>query len=274
LRSMASSQFPQGTFQRPDMGRALSQSERAPTVQMLSRIPRGPSLLQNVVSRSNAAPSVPLPGILAERPTSVARSRPLSIQPQPSQTMVTPPRMRRSSGRYSHSMTGSPPGPSFLGSGNPARFNNIVLPLNDSVSQLASLSHSNHTLSPYARSHEHIAVRSFPYLSRSNSVAGTNYGFAHSVAIVPTTVGNLPNSNGYTHVLESGKTKATRKRLFRLREEDPQRDGEPTVPREQTLTSADRFDEAGCTPLYENRLASPRPVLASRGSYGFPTAGL
>ncbi|WVQ79249.1 mitochondrial distribution and morphology protein 34 [Cryptococcus sp. DSM 104549] len=45
----------------------------------------------------------------------------------------------------------------------------ITLPLNNSVSQLATLSHSAHTLSPYARGHEHIAVRSFPYLGRGGA---------------------------------------------------------------------------------------------------------
>lgn len=50
----------------------------------------------------------------------------------------------------------------------------IMLPLNNSVSQLATLSHSNHTLSPYARGHEHIAVRSFPHLGKTGLAAHAN----------------------------------------------------------------------------------------------------
>lgn len=71
----------------------------------------------------------------------------------------------------------------------------ITLPLNNSVSQLATLSLSANTLSPYARGHEHIAVRSFPHLGRGGSAPG--------------------------HLREDGtsstpEVKARRKRIFRL----------------------------------------------------------
>lgn len=48
-----------------------------------------------------------------------------------------------------------------------SRRGGIMVPLNNSVSQLATLSLSANTLSPYARAHEHIAVRSFPHLGRA-----------------------------------------------------------------------------------------------------------
>ena len=75
----------------------------------------------------------------------------------------------------------------------------ITLPLNNSVSQLAALSYSAHTLSPYARGHEHIAVRSFPYLGKSG--AGT--GSSGRASLASSSVGE-------------GDIKAKRKRIFRI----------------------------------------------------------
>ena len=49
-------------------------------------------------------------------------------------------------------------------------------PLNNSVSQLATLSHSAQTLSPYARAHEHVAVRSFPHGLHQPGMAGPSSG--------------------------------------------------------------------------------------------------
>lgn len=75
----------------------------------------------------------------------------------------------------------------------------ITLPLNNSVSQLAALSYSAHTLSPYARGHEHIAVRSFPYLGKNG--AGT--GSSGRASLASSSVGE-------------GDIKAKRKRIFRI----------------------------------------------------------
>lgn len=77
-----------------------------------------------------------------------------------------------------------------------SRPSGITLQINNSVSQLATLSLSANTLSPYARAHEHIAVRSFPYLGRNTptSAPGSTTG-------PPAADGNV---------------KAHRKRIFRL----------------------------------------------------------
>jgi distribution and morphology protein 34 len=98
------------------------------------------------------------------------------------------------------SVTGTSPGKSFpprnilsgMGMG-------ITLPLNNSVSQLATLSHSNHTLSPYARGHEHIAVRSFPHLGKTPS----------------SSMGAQSRSTSGEGII-NGNLKARRKRIYRL----------------------------------------------------------
>ncbi|WVR08130.1 mitochondrial distribution and morphology protein 34 [Kwoniella sp. DSM 27419] len=96
------------------------------------------------------------------------------------------------------SITGTSPGsfpPRNIGPGG------ITLPLNNSVSQLATLSHSAHTLSPYARGHEHIAVRSFPHLGKATgSIAG----------------GGPAISRPGSAIGDGGVVKAKRKRIYNL----------------------------------------------------------
>jgi hypothetical protein len=95
------------------------------------------------------------------------------------------------------SITSTSPGsfpPRHIGPGG------ITLPLNNSVSQLATLSHSAHTLSPYARAHEHIAVRSFPHLGKSHS--GSSAGNSSVV--------------GGAGDVGKGNVKARRKRIYQL----------------------------------------------------------
>jgi distribution and morphology protein 34 len=119
-----------------------------------------------------------------------------SISSKPSSPMSIGPKSPQSHRRIP-SITGTSPGTSF-----PPRFTGpggITLPLNNSVSQLATLSHSAHTLSPYARGHEHIAVRSFPHLGKS----GTGSSSTTSIST------NLEAVN-------SGQIKARRKRIFHL----------------------------------------------------------
>ncbi|WWC95756.1 mitochondrial distribution and morphology protein 34 [Kwoniella sp. B9012] len=105
-------------------------------------------------------------------PTStLPSSKPLSITSKHPTTRQRGP---------SVSLSGTSPGngsfpPRNIGPGG------ITLPLNNSVSQLATLSHSAHTLSPYARGHEHIAVRSFPHLGRSNTGLGMGMGMVSSM---------------------------------------------------------------------------------------------
>ncbi|OCF42009.1 hypothetical protein I317_04201 [Kwoniella heveanensis CBS 569] len=107
------------------------------------------------------------------------------------------------------SITGTSPGngnsfpPRHIGPGG------ITLPLNNSVSQLATLSHSAHTLSPYARGHEHIAVRSFPHLGK----AGINPGLG---GLGGTGFGGLNNSRPGSAIGDAGVLKAKRKRIYKL----------------------------------------------------------
>lgn len=113
----------------------------------------------------------------------------------------------------------------------------ITLPLNNSVSQLATLSLSANTLSPYARAHEHIAVRSFPYLGR-------------------TPTGSAPGSaNGAITPVDNSNVKARRKRIFRLGSNN---DREPSLsPESDQRTPPLDWDD-------ETRLASSSSEGASR----------
>lgn len=90
----------------------------------------------------------------------------------------------------------------------------ITLPLNNSVSQLATLSHSNHTLSPYARGHEHIAVRSFPHPGRI-----ATSGVLGSSAMTPAAWSGM-GASGAAPGDDGQKMRAKRKRLFRLGSKD------------------------------------------------------
>ncbi|WWC73754.1 mitochondrial distribution and morphology protein 34 [Kwoniella pini CBS 10737] len=148
-------------------------------------------------SRSNTLSTNPTSSI----PSS--KSKPVTINQGPKPLI----RNRNSS------ISGTSPGTSFpprnIGPGG------ITLPLNNSVSQLATLSHSAHTLSPYARGHEHIAVRSFPYLGRSNtSLTSSTMGMGigsngFNLSRGGNNLINRPGSN-------EGIIKARRKRIHRL----------------------------------------------------------
>jgi distribution and morphology protein 34 len=112
-------------------------------------------------SLSRSAASFPLPDSPPRR----------AVSHEPKPRSAVPPRLRERA-------------PSLSGP-------RITLPLNNSVSQLATLSLSANTLSPYARAHEHIAVRSFPHLGRG-----------------------VPSATA-EDALE-GNVKARRKRIFRV----------------------------------------------------------
>lgn len=134
----------------------------------------------------------------------------------------------------------------------------ITVPLNNSVSQLATLSLSANTLSPYARAHEHIAVRSFPHLGR--------------------TLGPGSGAAGVEEALESN-VKGRRKRIFRvtasapvsrrasLGEEVPEADADDTPPLEFASSSSGSGT---------GRLRAPLSLSAKSGSvrsaqaYPFP----
>ncbi|BEJ16526.1 hypothetical protein CspHIS471_0511310 [Cutaneotrichosporon sp. HIS471] len=113
-------------------------------------------------SLSRSAASFPLPDTPPRR----------TVSHEPKPRSAVPPRLRERA-------------PSLSGP-------RITLPLNNSVSQLATLSLSANTLSPYARAHEHIAVRSFPHLGRS------------------TPVEDMEGNGGH------GPVKGRRKRIFRV----------------------------------------------------------
>lgn len=94
----------------------------------------------------------------------------------------------------------------------------FTLPLNNSVSQLATLSHSNQTLSPYARGHEHIAVRSFPHLGRTGTGGVHSPYQSYSGAINSgSEFGSTGNGFGQSEDGGGGmRMKAVRKRIYRL----------------------------------------------------------
>ena len=134
----------------------------------------------------------PIPAL--DIPTSLRRpSSPASVRSQPSRStdmthsVSTPPqldsdddagiripRSRRPSFSSFHTIdkfyTGSPPD-SFTSDHDPK----IVLKptVNNSVSRLSTLSHSNHTLSPYTRTLEHFTVRSVPPRESTSSGSGS-----------------------------------------------------------------------------------------------------
>lgn len=97
-----------------------------------------------------------------------ASSFPLPDSPPARRTVSHEPKRRAAT-----TLSAAPPvsggrerAPSFASMNAGLPKSGITLPLNNSVSQLATLSLSANTLSPYARAHEHIAVRSFPHLGR------------------------------------------------------------------------------------------------------------
>jgi distribution and morphology protein 34 len=183
----------------------------------------------------------------------------------------------------SMSVTGTSPGKSF-----PPRnvgLAGITLPLNNSVSQLATLSHSNHTLSPYARGHEHIAVRSFPHLGKATPSIGAQSRASSGD-------GNANRAN----------VKAKRKRIYRLgKNKDAEAatplspDLDDTPPRYQSDLGAGAYDASVAADQFRRmsfgstdrnweqpsltgiaqRVMRPNMARspASRTSYGFPDIG-
>ena len=213
-------------------------------------------------------------------PTSQLSSRPVSIDSKANTSLLSPrPR--------APSLTGTSPGKSFpprhIGPGG------ITMPLNNSVSHLATLSHSAHTLSPYARGHEHIAVRSFPHLGKTGLSAGSSSSASLS-AIAE-----------YAH----GPVKARRKRIFHInKKDDLEGNSSPLSPDiddvvhhreyQHTGRDGDSTPSPGISGSPSSALGSRRPISltagaqrvmgetaarpnygrapASRTSYGFPTS--
>lgn len=270
FRGMAGSPSTLATAPRPDLSGSHSRSESVPPPTALTRTARGQSAMHNVVTRSSAAS---VHGAqTAERSNNTPRQRPKSMQAYPLHRIVTPSKTRQPSGRHQASLSGSPPGANQLGMMNAARYNNIVLPLNDSVSQLASLSHSNHTLSPYARSHEHIAVRSFPYLSRANSLVGTQQTNPNPASLSMTQAA-LGHGSSHMPTFENSKVKAKRKRLFRIGGNTANDVSTPELAGTSHTTNA-----GGVSPDKDSAVldlsggrAPRRPAWETRRSYGFPS---
>jgi distribution and morphology protein 34 len=210
-------------------------------------------------------------------------SRPVSMAAYPGAKTAATPRSRRLSATFQPFQSGSPPYPS---TSYPPKHNAIVLPLNDSVSQLATLSHSNHTLSPYARTNEHVAVRSFPRLSRVNtSSVGPGTPLAGPAQLA------APNGP------DSRLVRAKRKRMFKLggrnknaaAENAPEEDvflDDPVAqePSRRSSASSDPHVHpqslgqaamrlAKSSTAGKTSVARTRPSLSARNSYGFPARG-
>lgn len=287
--------------------RRHSRAESVPVHPSARNQSRQPSRLNNVVS-AVAAPSrrntgssslVSPPSSYVNAPPNNTRgsnSRPVSMAgyPPPAGPFnPTPARPRRSSVTFNQNqLSASPPSRFFLPP-TTTRSKSIVLPLNDSVSQLATLSHSNHTLSPYARNHEHIAIRSFPHmLSRGNSVYGNvpslSLGQQSSVSQSSSLVPPSFVSQQASTQPDFARYKAKRKRVFNLgggksNHEDEASSANATPPdlsppppyppsslhpSDNTTPYATRSDAKQRYPSSRN---SSRPLLAHRQSYGFPT---
>ncbi|KAK8849635.1 mitochondrial distribution and morphology protein 34 [Kwoniella newhampshirensis] len=157
--------------------------------------------LSNTAASSSAARTSGSSWETSDRPSRSATLSTLASSQLPSSKPMSITSKAQVAKIRNPSISGTSPGTSFpprtMGPGG------ITLPMNNSVSQLATLSHSAHTLSPYARGHEHIAVRSFPYLGK-----GTGGG-------------STPSSHPGSSVGDSAargdvKVKAKRKRIYRL----------------------------------------------------------
>ena len=256
---------------RPELSRKHSRAESLPshTLQrQLVRLP--PTRLSNVVAVANGGDGDFKYGDYEGRSTSPAspplNSRPLSMPMAPrdmsSNALTVSPsrRGRRLSNAYRPFLMNNSPPNAFGGT----RMNNgIILPLNDSVSQLATLSHSNHTLSPYARNHEHIAVRSFPHLlSRANSMYAPNTGTHH---------GNFHPGSGMAMVHgahQAGwsgaevRSKAKRKRIFRIRGGAKDNEMEEAEVEPSARINTEPANRASIQPLS----GASTPQLYSRGA--------
>ncbi|GHJ88888.1 hypothetical protein NliqN6_5290 [Naganishia liquefaciens] len=304
-----------GPGMRPELSRRHSRAESLPShtfQRQMTKLP--PTRLSNVVAVANGGGEYQN-GDYEARPAGPGsppfNSRPLSMPMAPKEISsnaltVSPSRRgRRLSNAYRPFLMNNSPPNAF---GGTRISNGIVLPLNDSVSQLATLSHSNHTLSPYARNHQHIAVRSFPHLlSRANSMYAPNTGgyqsnfqYGPGMALV----------HGSHHAGWSGaevKSKAKRKRIFRIGgnakdnetdkaeviEASAQLNTEPvnrasiqpisgaSTPQLYSRGATVYSDKLPVTPRSRPTSVKPgletvtqkshnRPPMASRTSYGFP----
>ncbi|WWD20262.1 hypothetical protein CI109_104738 [Kwoniella shandongensis] len=228
--------------------------------------------LSNTAASSSAARTSGSSWETSDRPSrSATLSTPASSQLPSSKPMSISSRTLDVRNR-NPSISGTSPGNSFpprtMGPGG------ITLPMNNSVSQLATLSHSAHTLSPYARGHEHIAVRSFPHLGKGGGGGGST-----------------PTSHPGSSVGESAvNVKARRKRIYRLgskgnNNNEPAEQAYTNPPSPQSVGVgvgiAPRDEEAwrptsfvsgqggqavGRSPVRPNMVRAPD----SRTSYGFP----
>lgn len=284
---------------RPSPGaRRHSRAESVPTHALARNSSRQPSRLSNVVSsaaptRRNTGNSFVSPPSSYTNPQRGARPISMSGYPTPApgiERAPTPPRARRSSVTFNQNqLSASPPSRFFLPPTTSTRSKSIVLPLNDSVSQLATLSHSNHTLSPYARNHEHIAIRSFPHmLSRGNSVYGNvpslslgqQSSTSQSSSLAP------PSSIAYSQVQpDVARYKAKRKRVFRLggggkndqgddvpsaSSTPPELSPPPPYPPSSLHPSDDTTPYAHADKQRQSVRNAGRPPFPQRHSYGFP----
>ena len=193
---------------------------------------RASSVVQSPLSRySNpelpCLPSTPTKNSVPRRPHTLA---PLPTPP-PSDTYTDPgysPSHRRRRGEDRRSSISSIPdrfdttSPSLHGSFGPDPDPQIILrpSLNEHIFKLSTLTHSNHTLSPYTRPLEHFAVRSGP--PRTSSTSG---------------VGGGPSDRP-----PQAKLKAKRKRIYRVggKKTEPEEPPQPKFP----PAPASDFDES------------------------------
>ncbi|KAK7049722.1 ERMES complex subunit [Paramarasmius palmivorus] len=133
-------------------------------------------------------------------------------------------------------------------------------PLNNTLNKLSTLSHSNHTLSPYTRSLEHFTVRSVP----------------------PRYAGGLSGSSGNSH--DRQPVKAKRKRIFHLggSKKPPLPPDTPTSPPSENVTgtttpadlppgtTASDFDMSDMDRYFRDGAASDRESHGNRPIHPVP----
>ncbi|KAF8076741.1 hypothetical protein FPV67DRAFT_1472512 [Lyophyllum atratum] len=181
--------------------------------------------------------------------------------PHPPPAPTTAPSSRRpsvsSGSNLDHAFPSTSPNtPSDDPSSDHASHNPKIILRNNSIHQLSTLSHSNHTLSPYTRNLQHFTVRSVPPRSAAPS--------------------------GLSSFLERQPTKAKRKRTFRLGGAKTNAVAEPetvkskTKPR-RTAPGGPEFDASDMDQYFrshddqEPSLAAPPSVAMASGVGGQPS---
>lgn len=252
---------------RPQAVHAVSSPQLARQQHLQRHHARGPSSLGQPFSSSS---SRRVPGLSHSLSTTPSRSSLSLSTPSPTDVPV---------------FSSSPPSPSSL---HPLprhhRSPSSSAGLPETLSHLSMLSLSNHTLSPYTREPEHVAVRSHPRLAPSGGgSASSSAGMDHPLR------GAIHHHAGAMAGGGGAPRKAQRKRLHRLGTKSKT---VPTTPNTSSgsppLPPLAPFESAPASPPLRHHnhhhhhqypaassstAAAVRPRLTPKESYGFPRIG-